>query len=437
MAKRNKSHKPTTVTAPTKVSSTQLGSTTTPPALPKLVSIPKPKVDHLPMLDPAEFPNDVLHRTLFKALTMRRDHESCTEAEFVAWLANRLPVTMIDPAGNVHVDLRTSEQHRTMFTSHTDTVHNGGGTNKVRVETHGEGAKQRVTLRADGAALGADDGAGIALMCTMIDVGVPGYYVFFRGEERGGQGSSWLADHMRHLLAEFDRAVAFDRAGYSDVITHQGRGRCCSDAFADALSESLNNEGLLYMPCDGGVYTDTAEFIDVIPECTNLSVGYKSQHGEHEHQDLTYLVDMAYALCRIEWDELPTVRDPKVRESKYPSLFGTGHWSDTRWSDDDFEYLHEHAGGIDAGPDRMMPPEGSNEDRLMDALCNALDGDFADLVDQVCAHVLPDQPDVARRRMNWHFLTEQDLLDAMLMLDQAHSVTEVSDHLYLACEVAI
>jgi hypothetical protein len=268
--------------------------------------VPTPPVNHLPLLDPTQKFNTQLMRVLAHALSLKRDHGSRTEAEFVTWLVNRLPVTMIDAAGNIHVDRRRLSSHRTLFTSHTDTVHHSGGHNHVRVDGH--------MWRADRAALGADDGAGIALMCHMIEHSVSGYYIFFRGEERGGVGSSWLAENMDDLLEEFDRAVAFDRAGYSDVITHQGGGRCCSNTFAEALSDQLNDRGMLYMPCDGGVYTDTAEFVKLIPECTNLSVGYKHQHGDREEQDVKYLQVLAEALVAVDWDRLPTERDPNVRE---------------------------------------------------------------------------------------------------------------------------
>jgi len=40
---------------------------------------------------------------------------------------------------------------------------------------------------------------------------------------------------------------------------------------------------------DGGVYTDSAEFVDIIEECTNLSVGYFSEHTTSEKQDIDFL----------------------------------------------------------------------------------------------------------------------------------------------------
>ena len=136
---------------------------------------PRPDPDLFPVLDPELLPSNIFWDVLATALTRRRDYGSATEAQYVAWLARLLPVSMIDAAGNVHVDTRSTPDHRSMFTSHTDTVHSSGGVNTVRVDG-------KFWRASKGAALGADDGAGNAIMAYMIDRGLPGYYVFFRGE---------------------------------------------------------------------------------------------------------------------------------------------------------------------------------------------------------------------------------------------------------------
>lgn len=251
------------------------------------------------------------------ALSLKRPHGGTGDARLAAYMAQQFGADMIDGHGNLHFDRRRNGE-RTLFTAHTDTVHREDGTNDVLVD----GAFWRAV---PGSVLGADDGAGVALIASLLDAGVPGYYILFRGEECGGQGSSWLAEHMPDLLRQFDRAVAFDRAGYYDVITHQAGRRCCSDVFADALSTQLADLGLLYGPCSGGVYTDTAEFVQDIPECTNLSVGYKHQHGDKEEQDVEFLGLLADALVRVQWETLPTKRNPHERESQhyrraYPDL---------------------------------------------------------------------------------------------------------------------
>lgn len=384
----------------------------------------KPGASHLPLLDPSTLPSTVLMQTLAKALTMRRDHGSYTEAEFVGWLANRLPVTLIDAAGNIHVDLCTEPQHRTMFTGHTDSVHRGGGVNSVRIDGN--------FWRADGAALGADDGAGIALMCHMIERGVPGYYVFFRGEECGGIGSKWLAQEMPELLTGFDHAVAFDRAGYSDVITHQSQGQCCSTAFAEALSQQLCDQGLLYMPDDTGVYTDTAEFIGIIPECTNLSVGYKNQHGEREEQDVAYLVQLADALVQIDWSALPVARDPKVRSfSRHDMWFDRYDRRSRDATPSGWPPAMSTATGdaVDGGFAAMNDAEVE----LYSAIQNAIDGDTSLLHKLMGEHLQPSNVGNCRHYVRPAKLDFDELSDALSSLEQGWTAEGVLEDLIDQC----
>ena len=70
------------------------------------------------------------------------------------------------------------------------------------------------------------------------------------------------------------------------------------------------------MADDTGVYTDTAEFKGLIPECTNLSVGYAHQHGPNEEVDIRHLLALAAVAVNVNWETLPTERDPKVIERK-------------------------------------------------------------------------------------------------------------------------
>jgi hypothetical protein len=65
--------------------------------------------------------------------------------------------------------------------------------------------------------------------------------------------------------------------------------------FGDALCDELNKSGMSYIKDDGGVYTDSAEFVDYIPECTNISVGYYSEHTVNEKQDINHLIDLCVA----------------------------------------------------------------------------------------------------------------------------------------------
>ncbi len=387
---------------------------------------PAPRLDtsKMPVLDVNDLSSSVLMQTLGKALTMRRAHGDATEARFVAWLVNRLPVTMIDAAGNIHCDQRREPANRTMFTSHTDTVHSSGGVNTVHVD----GDFWRAS---EGSALGADDGAGIALMCHMIERGVAGYYIFFRGEECGGIGSKWLSDNMPDVFKSIDHAVAFDRAGYYDVITHQAGGRCCSDEFALALADEVSSDTDWYMPDATGVYTDTAEFIYQVPECTNLSVGYARQHGDREEQDVKFLQGLAERLVQVNWDLLPTVRStemPKRAQHNYGGMNGGG-----------YRALPNAEGcRYDLFTERGAPgwADDADEQEAIYALEWAMDGQPTDLMEMIAIAVYPDDPSLALRNMSKVRLSESVLGDAIGKIESGLGIDEVLIGLYDICTPA-
>jgi hypothetical protein len=272
----------------------------------------------------------MLMETLRFALERMRPYGGRGEEELARYIEDAFPDrTFRDTCGNVHLDLRMDTGNRTLFVAHLDTVHRTDGKNKIRrTPTMWFGHK---------APLGADDGAGVAMLCHLASNSVPGYYVFTRGEERGGIGAEFLADRMPDLLRQFDRAIAFDRKGVDSVITHQGfGGRCCSDEFGSALALALSTEKVWYLPDDTGVYTDTAEFVDLVPECTNISVGYDFEHSSREQLDLVHFAALANIVLTVAWDELPTHRDPtpaprqRRKTRKPPTLSSSTTTSTTR-----------------------------------------------------------------------------------------------------------
>ena len=366
--------------------------------------------------------NSILHKTLARALSMMRPHNSEGTRRLTDWLetsARTLPNAMIgrDGIGNLHVDTRLNSSNKTLFVAHVDTVHRKEGPNKIR--------KTATHWHADGAALGADDGAGVAMLVHLLHAGVPAYYIFTQGEECGGIGATWLADNWKDGLAKFDRAIAFDRRGIDSVITHQGMGRCCSDVFADALSAALNDDmTLMYLPDDTGVYTDTAEFIDIIPECTNISVGYYSEHSDKESLDIIHFQSLADRVTKIDWDNLPTDRDPTVHENKWDSYYAAdyaswGAWSRKGWGATSVSSVAGRDGGNtyhhltddgDDGDDEWMREE------LRDALYDAMAGSKQWLIELLCESVYPEDPEMAE-----HFIDRNKLDETVLTQALQHS----------------
>lgn len=181
--------------------------------------------------------------------------------------------------------------------------------------------QRKVTRESlEGCVLGADDKVGIYIMCRLIKDNVPGLYVFHLGEECGGKGSSWAIKNNADAFKGIKRCVAFDRMDYDDVIAFQANDRTASKEFTEALAQALNdnlNMGVKKYRGDvRGVWTDSANYVGLIQECTNVSVGYFKQHGPQEHFDAVYLEQMLIpALLKIDWSSLPTVRDTNPKSS--------------------------------------------------------------------------------------------------------------------------
>lgn len=218
-------------------------------------------------------------------------------------------------------------QSKTIFACHLDTANKEQGI--VRHVFDGD------YIKTDGTSiLGADDKAGVTILLWLIEHKIPGTYYFFIGEEVGCIGSSAASKDIDRF-SKFDRILSFDRRDTQSVITHQSWVRCCSDKFADALIEQIENGGLCFKKDDGGVYTDSAEFTDVIPECTNLSVGYYNEHTHNEKQDINFLIALCNSLLVVDWENLPTVRNPKDTEYKdYHSTYGVEYaeWDVSGWN---------------------------------------------------------------------------------------------------------
>jgi len=275
--------------------------------------------------------------TLLTILSWARPHGSEEVAQFCRDYLDTVPGMTRDAFGNriLRIPNLGGSASRVLWSCHVDTVHAKGGRQSPVL-----GADGVITL-ADGKpgqCLGADDGAGIWLMLEMIAAKRPGLYVFHQGEEVGCLGSKWIVQNTPALLADIDAAIALDRAGFSDVITHQSGGRCASDTFATALMGALNNTwGMTYDLCDGGVYTDTIEYRGIVPECINLSVGYDRQHGPRETQDFTFLCGLLKALLSIDFRSLPICRVPS---DEWPRQSFRGG---TTW-DNDRDYLDMEEG---------------------------------------------------------------------------------------------
>ena len=235
--------------------------------------------------------------TLIEMLSYRRPAGSHTEREFIDRFITPLNPE-VDTYGNQWVEVGASP---ILWSSHTDTVHHYPGRQGVVI------ANDIATLVKPkvGTCLGADCGTGVWLMTEMIKAQVPGLYIFHREEETGGHGSSFIAKNHAEYLSHIRYAIAFDRKKTRSIITHQGT-RTCSDEFADSLGAILGD----FEKDDTGTFTDTANYTDIIGECTNVSVGYYDQHLPTERQDLAFASSLLNTLLTADFSTLVQRREP-------------------------------------------------------------------------------------------------------------------------------
>lgn len=263
---------------------------------------------------------DLIPEVLRNLLMLRRPYgsveEGCARELIVTYLC-----THFGPAWHEHFTYhrdthgnlicQVGEDNGVVFTAHLDTVHRTAGTQELFVLDLDQGLFIGAEYEGQETVLGADDAAGIFLLTEMMKAGVHGRYMFFIGEECGGIGSSAFVRDNPTFSA--NTVVSFDRRGTGSVITHQGGWETCSTTFGAALANALNQNGagkLQYRIDDAGLYTDSREFAEIVPECTNISVGYFHEHTAKETLNLTHLLNLRDALLKVQWGELPIVRVP-------------------------------------------------------------------------------------------------------------------------------
>jgi len=254
---------------------------------------------------------------MLKLLQTCRPHASQGEvlakATVLEFLNTQEDIHVLDIMGvGLEVQVGESSESNVMFTAHLDTVHKIYGSQVVVSDEAGNLFAE--TDDGKPTVLGADDAAGVYLLLTMIKAKVKGLYLFFEGEEYGGIGSGEYS--VGSVPTRIKQVVSFDRRGYHDVVTHQMGGRCCSDEYANALADELNVKmgEMFYDISDGGVFTDSASFIDIVAECTNISVGYFNEHTTNESLDFGFLKDLGKAIVKVNWNALPILRDPTVKD---------------------------------------------------------------------------------------------------------------------------
>ena len=253
------------------------------------------------------------------------------------------------PDSNGNYVLQVGDNPRVAFTAHHDSCHTSEGFQKIFVEDgyaylHPSCVDTDMVLGAEKSkkkrsknksnCLGADDAVGIWIILNLINAGVEATYCLFAGEECGGIGSLAMVNSNPDWINHTDLMVSFDRRGYHDVITRQSGQECLHENVAREICDQLNNNPVAvldYKPSPMGMFTDSANFIGNIPNCTNFSVGYEFEHTSDEYTDLEFAESLADALPHLDWEYICDVArtypaEPTNRDFGHnSSLWGPGH----------------------------------------------------------------------------------------------------------------
>lgn len=260
----------------------------------------------------------VLHRTLGQALAYHRPHGSKAIDKLAEHIAAMLSEHGIesweDSAGNLWADARKDGAIPVLFSAHLDTVARAAG----RIET--KIRKKRIVHTNGKSILGADDGAGCAIICALACAGVPGLYLWTQGEETGGHGMRYALKHNSEQFAGVQCAIAVDRRGQKDICGYQAGDNHASQEFVSALASQL---GMGHGWADG-VFTDNSLLLGRIPEIVNISAGYEAEHTPKESLDLNYLENLYLAMLRVDFNRLPIVGPTPIERKSWGSIWD--HW---------------------------------------------------------------------------------------------------------------
>lgn len=297
----------TSGTAPLATVPTTTQTNTTTPTVVKAPRVPAPAVSFLP--NTFKSPMN-LFLTINPSTAPGFGHEADMYGDLLASLG-----FWEDSIGNFWGEMGTGST--TLFAAHMDTA-DYQNPKKINMFYTQDGDH----IVTDGTTiLGADDRAGMTVLLWLWHHKVPGFYAFFIGEESGCTGSRAAAEDWEDEIKRrgttdqnrIKRMVCFDRKGTTSIITSQISGVCCSQSFALALGAEFERCGVAGLrPDPTGTVTDSNSFAHLIPECTNLSIGYENAHSHSERLNWRHLDAMCRAAVRVDWESLPTDRDPTV-----------------------------------------------------------------------------------------------------------------------------
>lgn len=207
----------------------------------------------------------------------------------------------IDEYGNLLAEKRVGDGKgaTVLLSAHMDTVK---ATNPDKVVTEENGYFKASLPNGEGAVLGADDRAGIAIVLEAlrsIPVGFSGRIkVAFTVEEETGCNGS--ANMNQDFYRDADLAIVVDRKGNRDIVVGCFTA-FCSDEVGEFM-EDASDKAMTGFECTVGGVSDAVTFSENGIQSVNLSAGYYNEHTVNETlsfgemKETVYLIVSALAL---------------------------------------------------------------------------------------------------------------------------------------------
>lgn len=187
-----------------------------------------------------------------------------------------------------------------------------------------------------GAALGADDRAGCAMLWGMAKSGHS--LLITNGEERGLVGARRAAAELKEELKEHGFAIEVDRRGSGQAVFYSVATKEFKEHILGLLGEHDAGKKE-WKECQGSV-SDISHICEEVGICgVNLSAGYIGEHTDREILVLTAWQKTRYALAGILGMEKHKRWELKKKKAEYDSWW-KGHSSEPMPAPKTDESLH-------------------------------------------------------------------------------------------------
>lgn len=206
-----------------------------------------------------------------------------------------------------------------IFCSHLDTVHQSNKKRDIVILND-----ELFNINGE---CGGDDRCGVAVMLQMIEMTIPGLYVFTFNEERGMSGMDNIIDYLmpQFDINQYTVVICLDRMNDNNIILHNA-----------AVQSIQVRDCYPYYPAHGSV-TDGFNLADhLCLPAINLSCGYYAPHTTSDYVLLDELTNLLNTCINyMDWIDSVTYKQDLGRY--YDRYYDDGKGLDDTYMDKEWD----------------------------------------------------------------------------------------------------